>query len=407
MKRGGAERGFLARIFNLLSRSHPTGEVSTTEWVRWPGQGSLKQRGRDLAVSRPAPRLQRWKVALPACAGLMLIATLLTVWLRPTMGRPVLAEVNGAGLLLERAGQSIRALPGTELQSGDTLRASPTVTAAIGFGPEHTRIILGPDTELRVLSLSRAKRFALGRGKLDASIARQRPFQPMIVRTPQAQALVLGTRFTLTVSTSATRLEVTEGKVRFTRTADGKVVAVTAGNYAEAASNYELLAQPLTGTIVREYWTNLQSDVHMIPLLANRQFPDHPNGRDYLDNLEAPSRWGENYGARIYGYLHPPKTGEYTFWIDAGGVGELWLSWDDHPENRQQVAFSFGELRLQGQPSSPISLIAGRKYFIETRYKQGSKDKDFLRVYWQGPERAREIISGKFLSPFIPQPKKL
>jgi hypothetical protein len=144
----------------------------------------------------------------------------------------------------------------------------------------------------------------------------------------------------------------------------------------------------------------------MTLLLANPEFPDHPHGRDYLDRLEGPSHWGENYGARICGYLHPAKTGDYTFWIEVGGVGELWLSPDDKPENRQQIGFASEEPVGQSHPSSPISLVAGRKYYIEARYKQGAKDKDYIAVVWRGPDRGPEIIPGEFLSPLIPQQKK-
>ena len=76
------------------------------------------------------------------------------------------------------------------------------------------------------MSLSRGKRFALRAGKIEASVARQRPFRPMVIVTPQAEARVLGTHFTLAADTNATTLEVTEGKVKFTRASDGKAVKV-------------------------------------------------------------------------------------------------------------------------------------------------------------------------------------
>jgi hypothetical protein len=348
----------------------------------------------------------RWAIGLSAVGCVAAMAGVLIWWFGATVGEAVLDEIHGGGLVLERGGQAVPALPGTGLRAGDTLRVPAAVTAGVGYGPEHTRILFGPDTELRVLSFSRGKRFGLEKGKVDASVARQRPFQPMILRTPQAEARVLGTRFTLTVTTNATRLEVSEGKVRLIRSSDGAAVPVPAGNYAVAASTYELRAQPLTGSILREYWTNLPSTIHMTLLLANPQFPDHPNGGDYLDRMEAPSHWGENYGAHICGYLHPPKTGEYTFWIEVGGVGELWLSPDDKPENRQQIGFASEEPVGQSHPSSPISLVAGRKYYLEARYKQGAKEKDYLAVVWSGPDRGREIIPGEFLSPLIPQQKK-
>src|SRR5207245_7183545 len=134
------------------------------------------------------------------------------------------------------------------------------VTAAISFAPENTRIMIKPGTELKVTELSHGKRFALGLGKLEASVARQRPFRPLVVTTAQAEARVLGTRFTLAATTNATRLEVADGKVRLKRLSDGEAVRVGAGNYTVAAPGYELAPQPLTGSILREYWTNLPGE---------------------------------------------------------------------------------------------------------------------------------------------------
>jgi hypothetical protein len=181
-------------------------------------------------------------------------------------------------------------------------------------------------------------------------------------------------------------------------------VKVPARNYAVAAANYELIAQPLTGKILREYWTNLLGNSYMSLLMARPNFPDHPSGREYLNSFEPPSHWGHNYGARIRGFLHPPTTGDYTFWIASGDMAELYLSIDESPENRRQIAYANETdahewTKQRPQQSSPVTLVAGRKYYIEALHKQGQLE-DHLAVAWQGPGREREVIPGEFLSPF-------
>src|SRR5258708_29748682 len=52
------------------------------------------------------------------------------------------------------------------------------------------------------------------------------------------------------------------------------------------------------------------------PYIVN--FPDYPwrrSGWDIRPDFEAPSNWGDYHLTRMSGYLHPPVTGEYTFWI--------------------------------------------------------------------------------------------
>jgi hypothetical protein len=39
------------------------------------------------------------------------------------------------------------------------------------------------------------------------------------------------------------------------------------------------------------------------------------------------------------GWLVPPISGEYEFFIASGGYGELWLSLDDHPANMEVKCF--------------------------------------------------------------------
>jgi hypothetical protein len=284
------------------------------------------------------------------------------------------------------------------LQPGDLIASGPANGTTIQYGKEPTTLHLDGGAELKILPWNRGKQLELRQGKIEATVARQRPFSPMIITTPQAEACVVGTQFSLSTTTNSTRLEVTEGKVRFTRASDGVVVKVGAGNYAVAAPKYELLAQPLTGSILREYWTNLISDSNIMNIALLTQdpsFPDHPSGREYLNRFEAPSHWGHNYGARICGFLHPPTTGDYAFWIANGDdTAELLVSPDEDPENRQQIAYD--------EESPTVTLTAGRRYYIEARHKHNQGD-DHFAVEWQGPGRGREVIPGEFLSPFEPK----
>jgi hypothetical protein len=352
-----------------------------------------------------------WRMPVAFATTILLLLSLAIWHFGPTMGEPVLADVKGVDVSIERGTEFVPAANGMGLRPAEVLRLGTNATATIAFGPEQTRFELSAGATLELTSLAYGKDFLLTSGKIKASVARQRPFHPMILATPQAEARVLGTKFSLLTTAEITRLEVTQGKVRFTRLSDNKSVQVAAGNYAVAAADCELAALPLSGRILREYWTNLPGEYFVTFLTAHPDFPDHPSGHDYLDKFEAPSHWGENYGARIRGYLHPPKTGEYTFWIAAGDGGELWLSPDDDPGHKIPIGNSepaapheWGKLRKQQSPVIP--LVAGRKYYIEALQKQGVKHEDHLAVAWQGPSRVREVVPGKFLSPFKPKTKE-
>jgi len=69
------------------------------------------------------------------------------------------------------------------------------------------------------------------------------------IATPNAEAVVLGTRFTLKIEGAATILEVNEGKVRLKR-ADGATVDVGAGLTATAAKGTSLAAKPIVRALM-------------------------------------------------------------------------------------------------------------------------------------------------------------
>ena len=262
----------LARPYRAygLSEADPAARQSKAAPVRWLGSQL-----RRLLGFRWWPALGGSLAALATC--LVVVAAVGFWYFGPAMGEPVLAGIQGTGLSLERASQSLPALAGTRFQAGDVLRTPDNVTAAVSFAPERTLITVQPGTVLKVVATSGAKRFALLAGELEATVARQRPFQPMRLVTPQAEARVLGTKFSLRVNTNSTRLEVTEGKVRLTRGSDGAKVKVPAGYYAIAAAATELAALPATGGILREWWSGVNGQT-IQDLRGDSRFPAHPDG---------------------------------------------------------------------------------------------------------------------------------
>jgi len=122
--------------------------------------------------------------------------------------------------------------------------------------------------------------------------------------------------------------------------------------------------------LLREIYPNLFN--FGIPgLTSNPNFPNNPASVTVISEFEAPDSFGDNYGQRIRGWILPPVSGAYTFWIASDDQSELYLSGSDRPENRQKIAevFSFTDARNYevepNQRSAPITLEAGRFYYIE------------------------------------------
>jgi hypothetical protein len=184
-----------------------------------------------------------------------------------------------------------------------------------------------------------------------------------------------------------------------------KVYASTYGRGLWASPVYKA-SNPVscenTGTIIREVWNNIAgTDVSAIPVNSP------PSATNTLTIFEAPSSQGSNYGARIRGYICPPASGKYTFWISSDDKSELWLSGDENPANKTKIAAVTNYTSVRQwtkytvQQSSPITLLQGVKYYIEALHKEASGS-DHLAVGWQLPNGTLERpIAGNRLSPFI------
>jgi hypothetical protein len=106
--------------------------------------------------------------------------------------------------------------------------------------PDGTRVDLGPGTVLEQVDGEPAKVVALLQGDVLAVVTRQPPTAPMRIRTPQAEASVLGTTLRATAGAGHTQVLVSEGQVRV------KGAVLSAGNLLEVGKEGVPRVRPLS-----------------------------------------------------------------------------------------------------------------------------------------------------------------
>jgi hypothetical protein len=123
--------------------------------------------------------------------------------------------------------------------------------------------------------------------------------------------------------------------------------------------------------------------------------------------MEGPINLANNYGTRLRGYLYPPASGRYTFWIAGDANSELWLSTSADPCSAVKIAYTAGatiyprDWSVESyQQSLMKTLTAGQKYYINVLHKEDTGIDD-IAVAWRGPSFPRQIIDGVYLSPYL------
>lgn len=106
-------------------------------------------------------------------------------------------------------------------------------------------------------------------------------------------------------------------------------------------------------------------------------YPDRPAGVEILPEFETPTNWNRFCVSRLRGFLCPPVSGNYTFWIASDDSSELWLGVDERADRSSRIA-SVGTGRFTqfrawdthaSQRSRVISLEAGKRYYIEALHQ--------------------------------------
>lgn len=118
-------------------------------------------------------------------------------------------------------------------------------------------------------------------------------------------------------------------------------------------------------------------------------FPDRPDFTQFLANWETNGSVPgiHNFGDWSYGYFIPPTNGVYVFAESGSDNCELWLSTDATPAHKILIATEsvwngFRDWRTNARrstvnnhlenQSSPITMVAGQRYYMEYLHKAGS-----------------------------------
>jgi ferric-dicitrate binding protein FerR (iron transport regulator) len=178
-------------------------------------------------------------IAAPAAAGQGVVATL--------------KRIQGDVFVFTKSpGDRTPAKPGQSILESQGIATEGVRGLAVLDYPDHTRLEIGGDTVVSRLTdeKDRARKLvSLDKGLLNADVSKQPSGKSMILRTPQAEVAVLGTRFLLSTAQEATRLQVEEGAVHFTRTEDKQSIVVRSGFFAVAAPGKPLETAPLPGGV--------------------------------------------------------------------------------------------------------------------------------------------------------------
>ncbi|MDC0661934.1 PA14 domain-containing protein [Marinobacter sp. SS21] len=140
-------------------------------------------------------------------------------------------------------------------------------------------------------------------------------------------------------------------------------------------------------------------------LTANPAFPDSPSQVAEITSLNLPASRGDSYGSLVRGYITAPASGDFRFMVSGDDETQFWLSTSTSVSDKALVATVPGYTgpqnytKYSSQVSSYITLEAGKRYYFEVLFKEGSGG-DHFTVAWEGPGIGQQIIDGNYLSTY-------
>ncbi len=109
---------------------------------------------------------------------------------------------------------------------------------------------------------------------------------------------------------------------------------------------------------------------------------------------------GDWFGAELTGYVFPPESGEYTFWLACDEQGEAWLGSGPDASTLRKICVVERASPVDGpeawtrypsQRSAPVRLEKDKPYAIRIRHAEAG-GRDVLRLAWSRPGVERAIV---------------
>jgi ferric-dicitrate binding protein FerR (iron transport regulator) len=233
-------------IADLERETHGRRAVMQEHAIAVPARGRL---ARILTPSRPFGAA----LAMAASIVIFLSAGLLFYKFQHRGDIATITALDGAIQWTGDGGRVVRNLTiGTKLQGGIIEGIEPLSWFELQFTDGTTVEITGNST-LTFSDLGQ-KRLQLKSGTASANVRPQPPGRPMVMQTTSAALEVLGTQFAIETDTSATRLDVTQGKVRVKRLSDGADLDVPARHRVLAAADRDFTVLPALAPV--DNWTS-------------------------------------------------------------------------------------------------------------------------------------------------------
>jgi len=141
-----------------------------------------------------------------------------------------------------------------------------------------------------------------------------------------------------------------------------------------------------TGVVKFEAWTGI-GGTSVDGLLTDPHYLDPPDDTRLLGGIDSPNGYGDNYGARLTGFVIPGVDGDYRFFIRSDDASQFLLSPDSDPAKAVLICEETGCCNAFAEPddpktSPPQTLKAGTKYAFVAYLKEGGGG-DYVQVAWR------------------------
>src|SRR5690554_2240159 len=155
------------------------------------------------------------------------------------------------------------------------------------------------------------------------------------------------------------------------------------------------------GKVELRYFDNVTAS-SIDELTALGRFPDNPDEVSELARLEMLDNRADHYGGFVRGFIVPPSSGTYRFFISADDEAQFVFSTTASSADAQIVASvprysSRNQFDKYSSQTSPIfNLEAGKRYYFEVIHREGYGG-DHFSVAWEGPDITQSIVAGEYL----------